>query len=323
MKKIVVTGAAGFIGSHLVEALALHGDFEILAIDNLKPSYGGKWSQLRQLRFSKEIEFVESDLATLEIEKIAKLFDGADYVIHLAGWAGIRVAQLNPRECEKSNLIGFENVLKAVEITRPKHFLFASSSSVYGDLGSLGMVKEEDATGLNLKSYYSQTKRSNEILARSSSEKTNQSAIALRFFTVYGEWGRPDMAYWKFLDQLVNGKPITLYGNTGGMRNFTYVDDVVRIVEKLLHIDSEGFMPINVATGPPFETLEMLTVLAKASGITPIIAITERPSVDVAKTWADISKLESLIGLQKYVTLEDGMQKFYNWYCDEGQNGYL
>jgi len=323
MKKIVVTGAAGFLGSHLVEALALHGDFEILAIDNLKPSYGGKWSQLRQLRFSKEIEFVESDLATLEIEKIAKLFDGADYVIHLAGWAGIRAAQLNPRECEKSNLIGFENVLKAVEITRPKHFLFASSSSVYGDLGSLGMVKEEDATGLNLKSYYSQTKWSNEILARSSSEKTNQSAIALRFFTVYGEWGRPDMAYWKFLDQLVNGKPITLYGNTGGMRNFTYVDDVVRIVEKLLQIDSEGFMPINVATGPPFETLEMLTVLAKASEITPIIAITERPSVDVAKTWADISKLESLIGLQKYVTLEDGMQKFYNWYCDEGQNGYL
>jgi UDP-glucuronate 4-epimerase len=319
MKKIVVTGAAGFIGSHLVEALALRGDFEILAIDNLKPSYGGEWSQLRQLKFSKEVDFVESDLATLEIEKIAKLFDEADYVIHLAGWAGIRAAQLNPLECEKSNLISFENVLKAVEITRPKHFLFASSSSVYGDLGSLGMVKEEAATGLNLKSYYSQTKWSNEILARSSAEKTNQSSIALRFFTVYGEWGRPDMAYWKFLDHLINVKPITLYGNTGGMRNFTYIDDVVHIVEKLLKIDSKGFTPINVATGPPFETLEMLKILANASGITPLITIAERPSVDVEKTWADISKLQTLIGLQEYVTLEDGMRKFYDWYCDEGQ----
>ena len=170
MKKIVVTGAAGFIGSHLVEALSARGDLEILAIDNLKPSYGGDLSKQRQLRFPENINFVEIDLANHEVEKIAKLFEEAESVIHLAGWAGIRAGQLNPLECEKSNLIGFENVLKAVEITRPEHFLFASSSSIYGDLGSLGKVKEEDATGLNLKSYYSQTKWSNEILARASAE---------------------------------------------------------------------------------------------------------------------------------------------------------
>jgi UDP-glucuronate 4-epimerase len=319
MKKIVVTGAAGFIGSHLVEALSIHEDLEILAIDNLKPSYGGEWSKLRQSKFSKKVNFLEIDLATFETEKIAKLFDKAESVIHLAGWAGIRAGQLNPLECEKSNSIGFANVLKAVEVTRPNHFLFASSSSIYGDLGALGMVKEEDATGLNLKSYYSQTKWSNEILAKSSAEKTNQSTIALRFFTIYGEWGRPDMAYWKFLDNLITRKPVTLYGKTGGMRNFTYIDDVVHIVEKLLKIDSKGFTPINVATGPPFETLEMLKVLANASGITPVTTIAERPSVDVAKTWADTSKLNNLIGLQEYVTLEDGMRKFHDWYRTEGQ----
>jgi UDP-glucuronate 4-epimerase len=319
MKKIVVTGAAGFIGSHLVGALSVHGDLEILAIDNLKPSYGGEWSKLRQLKFSEKINFLEVDLATLEPEKIAKLFDKADSVIHLAGWAGVRAGQLSPLECEKSNLVGFANVLKAVKLTSPNQFLFASSSSVYGNLGSLGMVNEEAATGLNLKSFYSQTKWSNEILAKLNAEKTNLSTIALRFFTVYGEWGRPDMAYWKFLENMISGKLVTLYGRTGGTRNFTYVRDAVQIVEKLLNIDTKGFTPINITSGPPIETLKMLEVLAKISGITPMITITKRPSVDVARTWADITKLNSLIGPQQYVTLEDGMQKFYDWYFSEGQ----
>jgi UDP-glucuronate 4-epimerase len=320
MKKIVVTGAAGFIGSHLIEALAVRGDFQILAIDNLKPSYGGEWSKRRQLKFPKKVDFLELDLTTLKTEKIVKLFDEADSVIHLAGWAGIRASQLHPLECEKANLIGFENVLRAVETTHPNHFLFASSSSIYGDLGSLGMVSEEAATGLNLKSFYSQTKWSNEILAKSSAQKTSISTIALRFFTIYGEWGRPDMAYWQFLGDMIKGKPITLYGENGGVRNFTYVKDAVQIVEKLLKIDSKGFNPINVATGPPYETLEMLTLLANESGLTPNIKVTKRPAVDVAKTWADLDKLHALIGPQHYVTLEVGMRKFYDWYCNEGVN---
>jgi UDP-glucuronate 4-epimerase len=196
MKKIVVTGAAGFIGSHLVEALAVHGDLEILAIDNLKPSYGGEWSKLRQQNFSKKVNFEQIDLSTHEVEKIAKLFDKAESVIHLAGWAGIRAGQLNPLECEKSNLISFENVLKAVEITRPNHFLFASSSSIYGDLGSLGKVKEVDATGLNLQSYYSQTKWRNEKL------RITQRVHA-KWSEVYGDRDDAEAndAYYKMLEE--------------------------------------------------------------------------------------------------------------------------
>lgn len=318
-KKVVITGAAGFIGMHLTELL-LNQNFEVVGIDNLKPSYGGDWSKLRKDYLESKFPFnihlldlaVNSNLGVL-----TELMRNSDYIIHLAAWPGVRFSQSNPYEYSQANLNAFGNILEAVKETKPKKFLFASSSSIYGDLGSQGAVTENQATGLNLKSFYAATKWSNELLAQQHQLITQVPSIALRFFTVFGEFGRPDMAYWNFLENTYLGQPISLYGPTGGSRNYTYVKDAVNIVFKLLSSDVSGYEAVNVSCGEPMETIKMLEMIGASIGKKPKIEITARPKVDVEKTWADLKKIERLTGSSSQTPPNEAINNFVSWYLKE------
>jgi UDP-glucuronate 4-epimerase len=316
MKKVVVTGAAGFIGSHLARSLLLDPKVEVVGIDNLKPAYGGEWGQkrLRHLMQFPNFFFLEIDLVRSTPEELKKVILGAHSVIHLAAWPGVRFSQECPLEYSRANITGFTNILEAVRLAKPRQFLFASSSSVYGDLGVNGAVKESDATGNNLKSYYASTKWANEILAKAYTNLSKVPTMGLRFFTVYGEAGRPDMAYWGFLEKIISDEPINLYGAKGGSRNFTYIKDCVEILLRLIECDFNDFSTVNVAAGGPIDTIDFIRPVYDLVGHELKLNIVDRPSVDVEKTWADLSKLNELIGPIEPTPPSVGLYNFYNWY---------
>lgn len=315
-KLVVVTGAAGFIGMHLVEDLLTKG-YSVLGIDNFLPAYQGQHCQLRAEYLARNYGFqiAKIDLASSDvISKLTSRLTSAHSFIHLAAWPGVRQGQINPLDYSKANLIAFANILEAVRISRPRQFMFASSSSIYGNLGLNGPVREVDADGSNLRSYYASTKWANEILARQYFSISETPTIALRFFTVYGEFGRPDMAYWTFLDKIISGSEIDLYGNSGGKRNFTYVKDCVEAITRLIELEIGEYLPLNIALDEPVETAVMLDTLARHARKTPRIRITERPLVDVDATWANRSRLESLIGKTKITSLDEGISRFVGWF---------
>jgi UDP-glucuronate 4-epimerase len=196
--------------------------------------------------------------------------------------------------------------------------LFASSSSVYGNLGLKGPVKESDATGNNLQSYYAATKWSNEILAKSYATMSRVPTAALRFFTVYGEAGRPDMAYWTFLERLRSGAPIDLYGKTGGTRNFTYVKDAISILKKLILTELPEYSEFNIAAGEPIDTIDFANILARVSGHKLNLNVVDRPKIDVEKTWADLTNINSVVGPIRSTDIEIGLSNFYEWYTTHG-----
>lgn len=316
--KIVITGAAGFIGMHLCEEFIKEG-FEVIGIDNLIPSYGGDWATIRKdyLRRIHGLEINVLDLSEISnLNVITELARESRAIIHLAAWPGVRYGQSNPFEYGRNNLNAFNNILEVVKITKPNKFLFASSSSIYGDLGSFGPVKEEQATGLNLKSYYAATKWANETLAMQHQKISAVPSMALRFFTVFGEYGRPDMAYWKFLNNTLTGQAIELFGNNGGSRNYTYVKDTTKIISRLLDSKVEGYEAVNVTCGNPMETIAMVEIMSDLVEKLPEVISSQRPDVDVEKTWADLSKVESLIGKMNATPPQDALSNFVNWYTN-------
>jgi len=315
-KRVVVTGAAGFIGMHLVENL-LKKNYEVIGIDNFQPSYGGTLCELRQRHLETEYHFEiqRIDISDQEsLKKLATLFENAYSVIHLAAWPGVRQGQVTPHEYSLANLTGFSNILESVRLSKPRQFMFASSSSIYGDLGVSGPVKESAATGLNLRSYYATTKWTNEMLAQQHFKISGVPTLALRFFTVYGEFGRPDMAYWNFLARILDNTPINLYGETGGARNFTYVKDCTELVSRLVNIELDDYVPINVASDKPKPTIEFLNGIANAVGRKPNIHIVERPLVDVEKTWANVDLLTTLIGEVSPTPMNMAISNFAEWF---------
>jgi UDP-glucuronate 4-epimerase len=316
VKKVVVTGAAGFIGSHLVHALLADSEITVIGIDNLTPSYKGNWSndRVEGLKELPNFHFLKMDLVDATVNELTSVMRDAYSVIHLAAWPGVRLSQQSPFEYSRMNLTGFTNVLEAVRLARPRQFLFASSSSVYGDLGINGPVKESDANGRDLKSYYAATKWANEILAKSYTSISEVPTIGLRFFTVYGEFGRPDMAYWTFLEKIMSGEPITLYGETGGSRNFTYVRDAVKILVRIIEAEFREFSLFNIAAGEPLQTLEFIRPLANLANQELKIEIVERPEADVEKTWADLTTLTKAIGEIEVTSPDQGISNFFQWY---------
>ncbi|MFN5337943.1 MAG: NAD-dependent epimerase/dehydratase family protein [Bacteroidota bacterium] len=318
-RRVVVTGAAGFIGMHAVQEFIDSG-YEVTCIDNLKPAYGGDLAAMRSenLRANYSTEVVNLDLAEEKnLHELANIFHGAHAVIHLAAWPGVRQSQQIPHAYARANLSAFTYVLEAVRLARPSLFMFASSSSIYGDLGDHGPVKEHDANGVGLRSFYAATKWANEILAKNHSSITGIPTMALRFFTVYGEFGRPDMAYWTFLEKMLKGEKLSLYGDTGGKRNFTYVKDASRILLKLTEQSFSGYQPINIALDEPVTTYEFLTRISESAGVEPLVEIVPRPTVDVASTWADQTSLISLIGKLTPTPIEFGVARFVDWYKRE------
>ncbi len=326
--KITVTGAAGFIGMHLCKQLIENGHEIICAIDSLNPIYGSNLPILRSKKLQELGLTIENlDLASTTPEVLIKKISQSDAVIHLAANAGVRQSALTPHKYSMSNLVGFANVLEAVRNIKPKLFLFASSSSVYGDGTSTYAQQEHAATGLNLASYYAATKWTNEILAQSHAKNYNINTVALRFFTVYGTYGRPDMAYMTFLDKILKNEPIQLYGQNGGQRSFSHISDVTQILTSILDSQSlfsslensiSHFEALNIGNNETATARELIQSLELHSEKKAIVNVVDRPSFDVSSTRASMKKTISHLNLKKeFITLHDGIAEFTYWYLND------
>lgn len=323
--RIGITGASGFIGYHLCGELAAYGH-EVVAIDSLRPVYASKWSLMRTTKLASElaISVLNLDIVDTDISSLRRIFSKCDLMVHLAAWPGVRQSMENPDAYARENVSAFSKISNACQDLQIPLF-FASSSSVYGDAGTQGPTREIEANGLGLKSYYALTKWINEVESLTSQRLFGQPALALRFFTVYGSWGRPDMAYWKFAERILSQQSIPLYGPTGGMRSFTHVADAVSIVRKLIENPlSLKLSAVNVANTLPKSTLEFVSDLAKSlDEPLPILDIVPRPTADAEKTWASTELLASVIEIPKAQKSEIQMYDLAAFFRNIKELGYL
>ena len=314
--KIGITGSAGFIGMHLARGLISDGH-EVVSVDSLQPSYEDSISVARaKYLFDKYDHRINVLDLVDEGKKMKTLFDGCNVILHLAAWPGVRQSALYPEKFFRNNILAHSNVLKVVDFVQPQKFFYASSSSIYGNSGVDGPVSEISPLSLNPRSYYAATKLMNEIETNGYPFRGQIQCLALRFFTVFGPWGRPDMAYWKFADSIVGGKPLNLYGITGGKRNFTYISDVVDIVSKLLSAQiSLSIQALNIANTDPIHTFNLVSALEESLGIhNSMVQVVERPREDVESTWADFTTLSNTIDVITGTPFETGVNRFIEWY---------
>ena len=317
--KVLVTGAAGFIGYHVARRLAETKRCEVLGIDNLNDYYSVdlKRARLAELEKLEDFRFVKVDFA----EKVA--FEGIyshfrpDYVIHLGAQAGVRYSMENPAAYVHSNLDGFLTVLEACRHHPPKHLVFASSSSVYG-AGATVPFREDSDTDQPI-SFYGATKKSNELMAHSYAHLYGLMITGLRFFTVYGPWSRPDMAPTIFSKAIVEGSPIKLFNHGKCRRDFTYVDDIVDgVVKVLLYPPAQPPTPpfriFNIGHNRPVEVLLFVRMLEQLLGRPAQVELLPPQPGDMLETGADISRLNAAVGFTPRVSLEDGLRHFTDWF---------
>ena len=328
MKNILITGAAGFIGFHLTQKLLDQG-FSVIGLDNLNDYYDVtlKSTRLKQLSAYEKFSFIKGDIS--EKETVLSLFSQYTpaVVINLAAQAGVRYSIENPDAYIQSNIVGFHTILEACRHYPVEHLIYASSSSVYG--ANTKVPFEETDFVDNPVSLYAATKKSNELMAHTYSHLYKIPATGLRFFTVYGPLGRPDMAYFSFTKRYFAGEPISIF-NGGDFahdlyRDFTYIDDIVEGIERLIPSTPTTKVPhtiFNIGNNSPeklmtfIETLERC--LSKATGQEvefKKIYESIKPG-DVPATYASTDKLQKAVGFKPGTTLEDGLQKFADWYCD-------
>ena len=326
-KRILVTGAAGFIGAHLVQRLLADG-FEVVGVDNLNNYYDPrlKDARLRKLCMGPQFLFFPLDLA--DRARTESLFRNGDFeaVIHLAAQAGIRRSLTSPDEYVASNLVAFVNVLEGVRACSCRHFVFASSSSVYGSHNETPF-SEEDSTDQPV-SLYAATKKSNEVVAHAYSHLFRIPTTGLRFFTVYGPWGRPDMAVFKFVDAIMAGRPIELYNWGRLRRDFTFVDDTVEGIIRVLPLppaEDKTSGPgarapmrlCNIGNQRPVELLHLLRTIESCLGRLANIRLLPMQPGDVYETHARVDKLREVTGFIPSIPIEDGIRRFVDWYLGE------
>ena len=341
IKKILVTGAAGFIGSLVVKKF-LENNFHVLGIDNLNNYYSVDLKK-RRLEFISENNFQKNhwqffDISIQDKNKIKHKFEifKPDIVINLAAQAGVRYSIENPYSYAESNLLGFLNILEACRLHGIKHFVYASSSSVYGENKAFPF-KESDNVDHPI-SFYAATKKSNEVMAHSYSHLFKIPSTGLRFFTVYGPWGRPDMAPMLFAESIFNETPIKIFNNGNMQRDFTYIDDVVKAIydcafkfpqeeisknANLSTNPSESFAPhkiFNVGNGNPIKLLEFVKILEKYLGKKAIMQFQPMQPGDVEKTYADINKLKEWIEYNPQTDFENGIKNFVKWFLEYKNN---
>lgn len=317
---VLVTGAAGFIGYHTVRRLILQGH-QVIGIDNLNDYYSVELKQARLKQLSELQGFHFQTMDIVDKPALMALFEdqGFTEVVHLAAQAGVRYSLDNPDAYAQSNLLGFLNVLEACRHYPPEHLIYASSSSVYGANSKLP-YSVDDAVEHPV-SLYAATKRANELLADSYCHLYGLKASGLRFFTVYGPWGRPDMALFKFTEAILQGRPIDVYNQGQMARDFTYVDDVVESIVRLCpkppvpNKEGEGSHRIfNLGRGRPIALLDFVDCLETALGIKAQRNLLPMQAGDVVKTWADVSALADWIGFSPQVEVEVGVAEFVRWY---------
>jgi UDP-glucuronate 4-epimerase len=326
-KRILVTGAAGFIGAHVVRRL-LDDGFEVVGVDNLNNYYDPrlKDARLRKLCIGPRFWFFPLDLA--DKQRVESLFHDGEFeaVVHLAAQAGIRHSLTSPDEYVASNLVGFVNVLEGVRACTCRHFVFASSSSVYGAYNKIPFA-EEDSTDYPV-SLYAATKKSNEVVAHAYSHLFHIPTTGLRFFTVYGPWGRPDMAVFKFVDAVMGGRVIELYNFGRLQRDFTFVDDIVEGIVRLLPLPpnwdgkrgpgSQAPMRLcNIGNQQPVKLLHLVRTIESCLGKTADVRLMPMQPGDVYETQACVDRLKELTGYSPSVSIEDGIRRFVAWYLGE------
>ena len=317
---ILVTGAAGFIGYHLCRRLLAAG-VAVTGLDNLNDYYDPalKQARLDQLREFPAFSFRRLDLA--DREGMEKLFAELrpDYVVHLAAQAGVRYSVEHPHVYIESNILGFLNILEGCRHTGVKHLVYASSSSVYG-LNTKMPFSVADLTDRPA-SLYGATKKANELMAHSYSHLYGIPATGLRFFTVYGPWGRPDMAYFSFTRDILAGRPIRLFNHGRMQRDFTYIDDIVEGIVRLLdHVPTRpepGLPPCrvyNIGNENPVELERFVQIIEECLGKQAVIEYLPMQAGDVVATYADIQDLTDAVGFHPATPPETGLRNFVEWY---------
>jgi UDP-glucuronate 4-epimerase len=332
-KKILVTGAAGFIGYHLCEALIKQGH-KVIGLDNINDYYDVtlKYARLSELGITKEAAtvFAEISQSTLhgnsmqfirlnleDREAVPKLFKtfNFDMVCNLAAQAGVRYSIENPEAYIDSNVTGFLNILECCRHHNIKRLVYASSSSVYGNSDDIPF--KETANVDKPISLYAATKKSNELMAHTYSHLYNIETIGLRFFTVYGPWGRPDMAMFLFTDAIINNKPIKVF-NTGNLsRDFTYIDDIVDGVVNTLIKSSKNdslYKLYNIGNGKPVQLLDFIASLEKELDISAIKKMLPMQAGDVHQTFANTTSLAHDYNYKPQITVDKGIKEFVLWY---------
>lgn len=342
MANLFVTGAAGFIGYHICQHLLQQGH-HIVGIDNLNPYYDVKLKQARLEQLHQlhqrmggdrvrdgegSFEFIPLDLS--DRDGVAEVFARfqPEQVIHLAAQAGVRYSLDNPHAYVDSNLVGFVNILEGCRHTQVQHLIYASSSSVYGANRVIPFAVDHNVD--HPISLYAATKKAGELMAHTYSHLYNLPTTGLRFFTVYGPWGRPDMAYFKFTQSILNDRPIEVYNHGAMRRDFTYVDDVVAIIQRLLSCiptpsenpadllhpgtSTAPYRIYNLGNHQPVELLRFIEILEEAIGKTAQKTFLPLQPGDVLETYADTDSLYEAIGLRPHISLEEGIPQFVQWY---------
>jgi UDP-glucuronate 4-epimerase len=317
---IVVTGAAGFIGMHVVERLLARGD-RVIGIDNFNSYYDIRLKVARAARLDALTNFrmVRLDIADAQPLQDLLRREGAARVVHLAAQAGVRHSIEHPFSYERANMAGHLSVLEACRhANRLEHLVYASSSSVYGDrpLNESGF-REDDPVDQPA-SLYAATKRADELMSTAYASLYGIPQSGLRFFTVYGPWGRPDMAYFSFSERILAGEPIDVFGEGRMARDFTYIGDIVDgIVAVLDRPPSAGeHRVLNIGAGRPVGLMHMIASLEAALGREAVKVFRPMQPGDVTATFADVARLRALTGYEPRVLIEEGLQHFACWYRD-------
>ena len=332
--KILVTGAAGFIGYHLCEQLLKLGH-DVVGLDNINDYYDVnlKYARLKELGISEsEIQYNKSinsnshgdRLQFIKInledqENLPTLFEenSFDVVCNLAAQAGVRYSIEKPMKYVESNIIGFANLLECVRNSKVKKLVYASSSSVYGLNEKTPFATDDNVD--NPISMYAATKKSNELMAYTYSHLYDMQVIGLRFFTVYGPWGRPDMAMFLFTDAILNDKPIKVFNEGNLSRDFTYIDDIVEGVQKTLlqsQPDQKNYSLYNIGNGSPVKLLDFIKAIETVTGKTAEKQMLPMQPGDVSQTWADTTDLKKDFNYEPNTDIKQGVGSFVEWYND-------
>ena len=318
--RILVTGAAGFIGSALCEQFML-SNHEVTAVDNFSDYYDVSLKHLRVKELLSPLSLEVLNLDICDQSKVEKIIASSnpEVVIHLAAQAGVRLGVSESRKYVDSNLVGFSNVLiSTIERKVPK-FLYASSSSVYGDKAEIPYSESE--SNLHPSSFYGSTKLANELLVPTLVKNSETVARGLRFFTVYGPWGRPDMAYFRIAAAALGQEPFTLFGDGSIKRDFTYIDDVVNSIVALfqdLTNREERFNDIiNIGGGRPLEMNYLIDLISRMGDFPLVIKKSDESKLDSRITMADNTYLKSIIGKLEFTGLEQGVENLMNWAREE------
>ena len=321
--RVLVTGAAGFIGMHCAQRLLARGD-TVAGLDNLSAYYAVELKQARLAELAGEASFRFEQLDLVDATALEALFASfrPEAVLHLAAQAGVRYSLENPASYVQSNLVGFANVLEACQRHLPRHLVYASSSSVYGANSKLPWSESDNVD--HPVSLYAATKKSNELMAHAYSHLYGLACTGLRFFTVYGPWGRPDMSPMLFAKAIMEGRPIRVFNHGDMQRDFTYIDDIVEATLRVLDQPPGGaedaargvppYALYNIGNHVPVALPDYIAALERALGRKAIAELAPMQPGDIKATYADTAALRAAVGFAPSTPLEDGLARFAEWF---------